>query len=261
MSRSNPQESAAHPSKRWVEYNGEFGTFKFYDKEAIKEDGSKGENINLGAKFMFLYLDTTYTVTGWSEANGCGLYGTEVKDISNGILTVKPFKGNNDPKIGTWNDIKNEVKAMGGKFTANIYMASKGKSGELEISVLQLKGSAYAAWNEFTKSKGKAIYDGAIKVASHKDGKKGSVTFKTPIFGMMEVSPESNTAAVELDKELQNFLKEKLAQVPVKQEAPKAVAQEAQHHDDPMVDNTPPPPTDEPLNSDLDDDGLGDDPF
>lgn len=210
MSRSNPQESTTHPSKRWTEYNGENGSFRYYDKEAVKEDGSKGDNVELGASIVFLYLDTTYTVTGWSEANGCGILANEVKDISNGVLSVKPFKGNTEPKIGTWNSIKDSVKAMGGKFTANVYIAFKGRSGALEIGVLQLKGAAYAAWNEFAKSKGKGIYDGAVKVVDHKDGKKGSVKFKTPIFGMIAASEASNAEALELDKELQAFFKERI---------------------------------------------------
>jgi len=212
MSRSNPTESTQHVATRWIEYNGEFGTFRYYDKEHINDDGSKGANIDLGSKLVFLYLDTTYTVTGWSDANSAGIYANEMKDISNGILTVKCFKGNAAPHIGNWVSIKDAVKAMGGKFTANVYIAYK-NGDSLEIGVLQLKGAAYAEWNEFAKKKGKALIEGAVSIASHKDGKKGSVKFKTPIFDTIPVSEKSNLAAIELDKELQGFFKAKIAEV------------------------------------------------
>jgi hypothetical protein len=225
MSRSNPTESTQHVATRWIEYNGEFGSFKTYNKEHINDDGSKGANIDLGPKLTFLYLDTTYTVTGWSDANSAGIYANEVKDISNGILTVKCFKGNAAPHIGNWASIKDAVKAMGGKFTANVYIAYK-NGDSLEIGVLQLKGAAYAEWNEFAKKKGKALIEGAVSIASHKDGKKGSVKFKTPIFDTIPVSEKSNLAAIELDKELQGFFKAKIAEVVVAaaQAAPQQIA-------------------------------------
>jgi len=228
MSRSNPTESTQHVATQWIEYNGEFGSFKTYNKEHVNDDGSKGANIDLGPKLTFLYLDTTYTVTGWSDANSAGIYANEVKDISNGILTVKCFKGNAAPYIGNWTSIKDAVKAMGGKFTANIYIAYK-NGDNLAIGVLQLKGAAYAEWNEFAKKKGKALYDMAVTVPSHKDGKKGAVKFKTPMFDTITVTEKSNLEAIELDKQLQEFFKAKISEVvaasePAAQAAPQQLA-------------------------------------
>jgi len=224
MSRSNPTESTQHVATRWIEYNGEFGSFKTYNKEHVNDDGSKGANIDLGPKLTFLYLDTTYTVTGWSDANSAGIYANEVKDISNGILTVKCFKGNAAPHIGNWVSIKDAVKAMGGKFTANIYIAYK-NGDNLAIGVLQLKGAAYAEWNEFAKKKGKALYDMAVTVPSHKDGKKGAVKFKTPMFDTITVTEKSNLEAIELDKQLQEFFKAKISEVVVAAPAAQAASQ------------------------------------
>ena len=225
MSRSNPTESTQHVATQWIEYNGEFGSFKTYNKEHVNDDGSKGANIDLGPKLTFLYLDTTYTVTGWSDANSAGIYANEVKDISNGILTVKCFKGNAAPHIGNWVSIKDAVKAMGGKFTANVYIAYK-NGDSLEIGVLQLKGAAYAEWNEFAKKKGKALYDMAVTVPSHKDGKKGAVKFKTPMFDTITVTEKSNLEAIELDKQLQEFFKARITEVVIS----KPTAQPAAEH-------------------------------
>tara|TARA_R110001606_G_scaffold58220_4_gene139661 strand:- start:20883 stop:21716 length:834 start_codon:yes stop_codon:yes gene_type:complete len=212
MSRSNPM-SLKHPATKWIEYHGggeKGGTFSYYDKEKVNEDGSRGANVSLGAKFSFMFLDQTYSVTGWNEPSHSGVYANEVKDISNGIFTVKAFKGQ-DSHVGNWTSIKDRVKSMGGKFTCNIYIAIKTKQG-LELSVVQLKGAAFAKWNKFKKNSGdKALEIGAVKIASHLDGVKGAVKFKTPIFELIpEVTAESNNSAIELDKQLQEFLASKI---------------------------------------------------
>lgn len=215
MSRSNPNENMKHPATRWIEYDGANGGFRYYDKEAINENGSKGKNVNMGAKIQFMFLDQTYTVTGWNDASHSGIMSNEIKDISNATLSVKPFKAQT-PTVGTWGAIKDQVKSMGGKFTSNIYIAIKTNEG-LSIAVLQLKGSAFAKWNDFKKNVGdKSVETGAVKVNSHLDGQKGAVKFKTPIFELIsEITPESDAAAVELDKQLQEYFNSKIQEVVV----------------------------------------------
>ncbi len=204
-----------NPAKMWVEYHGggeKGGTFSFFDKEKLNEDGSRGANVSLGAKIRFMFLDQTYTVTGWNEPSYSGIYANEVKDITNGILTVKAFKGQESYK-GSWNNIKAAVKQMGGKFTTNIYIAMKQGDKTLGISCIQLKGAAFAKWNEFVKTAGKkALEEGAVKIVSHLSGVKGAVKFTTPIFEMVAegVTEESNNAAIELDRELQEYLAAKI---------------------------------------------------
>jgi hypothetical protein len=215
MSRSNPNENMKHPSTMWIEYDGANGGFRYYDKEHLNQDGSRGANIDLGKKLSFMFLDQTYSVTGWNDTSHSGIYANEVKNISSGILTVKAFKGQGQ-LVGNWNSIKDRVRSMGGKFTANIYVAIKTKSG-LTLATIQLKGSAFAKWNDFKKAVGdKAVESGAVSVVNHLDGKKGAVSFKTPVFELIsEISPESNIAAIELDKELQSYLKQKISDVDV----------------------------------------------
>lgn len=218
MSRSNPTNDMKNPSKTWIEYHGggdKGGTFSYYDKEKLNQDGSRGANVSLGGKLRFMFLDQTYTVTGWNEPSHSGIYANEVKDITNGVMTVKAFKGQESYR-GTWNNIKAAVKSMGGKFTVNIYIAAKQSDGSLGISCIQLRGAAFAKWNEFVKVSGKkTLEEGAVKIVSHLDGKKGAVNFKTPVFEMVAegVTEESNNIAIELDKELQEYLAVKLEPV------------------------------------------------
>lgn len=276
MSRSNPTSSNTHPSTRWIEYNGasDGGSFRHYDKNAIAEDGTVGCNVDLGPKLSFLWLDETYSVTGFLEGQG-GIYSNEVKDIRAGVLTVKQHKTGHVVAQGSWNKTTAEgeafiarVKAAGGKFTGNLYIGYKDAEGNLAIGVLQLKGAAYSKWSEFFQKNKKAIQSGAVSVKSHADGKKGAVKFKTPVFEVMPVSEKSNEEAVELDKQLQAYFKEAIAPVvaapvaaPAQAPAQGAPVQQQAQEAAPAyqaAQQTPPPPTeaDYPQGMDVDDDSL-----
>lgn len=256
MSRSNPTEGTAHISTRWFEYKGDIGEFSYYDKEATNEDGTKGANVNIGQKFSFLWLDETFTITGYIEGGG-GVVSNEIKRIREDVLTVRQFKSGNTFS-GNWDKTTPageafiaKVKAIGGKFTANLYIAYKDANSELKIGVLQLKGAAYSKWSEFFKANKDAVRTGAVSVSEHLDGKKGAVKYKTPVFKVVKTSEESDKAAIELDRQLQEFLKVRLTHVPTApvtdQDASPAAAapSTAIPQGQPPMGNTPPPPTEE----------------
>ena len=46
----------------------------------------------------------------------------------------------------------------------------------------------------------------AVRIIGTKKGKKGAVKFVIPIFELYEASEETNNVAIELDKELQEYL-------------------------------------------------------
>jgi hypothetical protein len=252
MSRSNPTESTTHISSRWVEYKGDVGEFSYYDKEVTNEDGTKGANVSLGQKFAFLWLDETFTVTGYIEGGG-GVVSNEIKRIREDVLTVRQFKSGNTFS-GRWDKTTPEgeafiakVKAIGGKFTANLYIAYKDADNELKIGVLQLKGAAYSKWSEFFKANKDGVRTGAVSVSEHLDGKKGAVKFKTPVFKVVKTSEESDKAAIELDKQLQEFLKTRLAPAPMAPTAQTQPAAAPSQEQPPMptMQQAPPLPSEE----------------
>lgn len=251
MSRSNPTESTTHISTRWLEYKGDVGEFSYYDKEATKEDGTKGANVNLGQKLTFLWLDETFTITGYIEGGG-GVVSNEIRRIREDVLTVRQLKSGNTFS-GQWNKTTPEgeafiakVKAIGGKFTANLYIAYK-SGDELKIGVLQLKGSAYSKWSEFFRANKDAVRTGAVSIVEHLDGKKGAVKFKTPVFKIVKTSEESDKAAIELDRQLQEFLKVRLTHVPTAPVAEQEAAPQppAPASNPPQGQQAPPPTEDD----------------
>lgn len=197
MSRSNPSENGiANPAVRWFEWNGEKGLIRYYDKEAKR-------NVDMGADFTFILLDQVASVRGWHDDSQSGIYSNEVKDTTQEALVVKAFKGGIIAE-GVYRDIKNAVKAAGGSYTANCYLAFK-DGGELKIGVLRLKGSALGAWMEFSKEHRNDLYSAAIRVKGSVEGKKGRVVFHTPVLKIASVDKDTDRAAHKLDEELQKY--------------------------------------------------------
>jgi hypothetical protein len=198
MSRSNPHESTPNPAVRWFEWTGEGGTVRYYDKDAKK-------NIDVGDQFEFMLLDQLGSVRGWHDASDSGIYSNEVKDTTREPLVVKSFKGGTLAE-GVYRSIKDKVNAQGGKFNAVLYIAFD-NDGEYAIGSLRLKGAALAAWMEFSKANRGSLYKQAVYINGYNEGKKGRITFRVPIFELVDVSPDVNQQANGLDAELQTYLK------------------------------------------------------
>jgi hypothetical protein len=199
MSRSNPHENgAANPAKRWFEWTGEKGLVRYYDKD-------KKVNVDVGDDFTFLLLDELGCVRGWHDASDSGIYSNEVKDTRQDVLVVKSFKGGPLAE-GLYKDIKDRVNTAGGHFNANCYIAFKDDAGELQIGSIRFKGAALGAWMDFRKEHRSELYKKAVRINGYNEGKKGRVVFRTPVFGLLGVSEETDRVAKGLDAELQEYL-------------------------------------------------------
>jgi hypothetical protein len=197
MSRSNPNDNAPNPAVRWFEWNGEDGVVRYYDK-------AEKQNINLPLPFTFLLLDELASVRGWHELSKSGIYSNEVKDTRTDLFVVKAFKAGTLAE-GLYKEIKDRVNNLGGRFVSNCYVGFK-NGGGLEIGSLRFKGAALGAWMEFRKANRNRLYDSAIAISGSTAGKKGRITYQMPVFELKTISPESNSKAVELDKQFQSWL-------------------------------------------------------
>lgn len=201
MSRSNPTVNTPSPCKRWLEFNGETGDLRYYDKQEKK-------NIVVHAKgFTFLLLDQLAVVKGWHEASESNIQSNEVRDTRVEPMLVKAFKGGKIAE-GLYADIRDRVAAFGGHFVTNCYIGFRdARNGPLQLGSIQFKGAALNSWVEFTKANRKEVYEQAVMITGSVDGKKGSVKFKTPTFTLVAVSPDTDVEAKALDIELQEYLK------------------------------------------------------
>ena len=195
MSRSNPTEHLVNPAVKFFEWNGGEGSLYFYDKEAK-------EKVTVELPFTCLPLDELHSVTGWSDSADSGIYSNAVKDMSD-IMNVRTFSGMDIAK-GVYKDIKDTVKSKGGKYCKNIYIAIKTDEG-LKIACLNLTGADSGAWMEFAKKND--VFKNAVQITGSTIGKKGAITFHVPELKTVKVAPETDAEAIELDKELQAYLK------------------------------------------------------
>lgn len=204
MSRSNNNVPLANPAKRFIDWDSENGCFKTYDKE-------KKENVKIPLPVRFYVLDELTTVKGFSDKTQGGIWSNEIKDITKQALSVKSKdKAGKLVTIaeGKYSDIKDTITASGGKYTRSLYVAMLNDKDEYEIVNFQLKGAAFSGWLDFvTEHRNSLMYD-EIVCGDFKKEKKGATKYTIPVFSSEKASDEGNEAAIQLDVELQGYLRE-----------------------------------------------------
>lgn len=199
MPRNNPNEISTNPSKRWYHWDGSKGDIKYYDKESETE-------IRIALPFEFILLDRLSVVRGWHDASESGIYSNEVRRTMDEPFTVRAFKMKEVIAQGFYSEIKDRIKAAGGKYNASLYIAFTGDDGELEIGNLMLHGAPMSAWLEFEKAHKKEIFTKGIKITSFTEGKKGGIKFRVPVLELVEIDYRIDERSEELQKELQKHL-------------------------------------------------------
>lgn len=199
MSRSNPNDITRNPSARWYEWAGgsDGGAVRYYDKESKS-------NLIEKLPFIFIPLDELATVRGWHDPSESGIYCNEVRDTRQDTFVVKAFKGG-ELASGLYAQIRDRIKAVGGHFQSSNYIAFKDGTA-LALGNISFKGAALNAWVEFKNAHRAEIYKQAVAITGYKDAKKGATAYRIPVFALRHVAPETDAAAIELDKELQTYL-------------------------------------------------------
>ena len=214
MSRSNPDVRLESPCKRYFEWNGDAGGFKYFDK--AKDAVEKGTgNIAVPLPFTFLVIDELITIGGFSESANSRFWSNEIRkrDLKTGILTVKNGKG--ECCSGTYESIKGKETGM--KYCESVYIAYRDENNALQIGNIKFVGAGLSSWIDFVSGtrddKGKRLtppndpYKGAIKVATMLEGKKGKTVYQMPVFVTVPVKEETDEQVKEMDRELQAYLK------------------------------------------------------
>ena len=195
MSLSNPK--AENPVTKWIEFKGSTGKFQYWDK-------ATESNIELPLnKIGFIVLDELNTISGYHSSAEAGIYSNEISDLSHETLTVKVFKANIQI-TGLYKDIKDNIKAIGGKFTKSVYAALITGKDSLELVNFKMSGSGFGGWLD----KHINLLKQGVKVTGLKDGEKGATKFKIPVFEGFEMPENLRLKAVDMDKELQEYLKQ-----------------------------------------------------
>ena len=196
MSRSNP--SPTTPVRKYFAWAGATGALQHYDREA-------GKRITVKLPFRFMVLDELTTIGGFSDANNSGIWSNEVRSVKDPLI-VRTSAGT--LATGNYQTLKDQLKAQGGKYARSVYIAyqeADGDGAEWVIGNIKLVGAALGSWFDFHKRAN--INEGGVSLTGSTEDKKGSNTFHVPTFEGVEVSAIENETAIELDKELQAYLK------------------------------------------------------
>jgi hypothetical protein len=198
MSFSNPR--AVNPVSKFIKFNGASGKFDYWDKSK----GENGESVEMPIERIgFIVLDELNTMTGFNERAKAGIYSNEVSDLRSEELNVRVFK--TDISIaGLYENIKDKAKGIGAKFTKSVYGALVTGKDSLELVNFQLSGSAFGGWMD----KKVDVSKQGVRVMGLADGEKGAIKYKIPVFVGFEISDSLRAKAIEMDKELQEFLKQ-----------------------------------------------------
>ena len=203
MSISNPK--AENPCKKFIDYKGDKGQFFFYDKE-------KEIQIEIPIPIYFIVLDELSTISGYNKKTDCGIYSNEVHRTTNEILRVKTFKGG-EQIIGLYNDIKDSIKALGGKYTKSVYALLIHEDKSTELVNFKFRGSSFSGWLEKKFNTDKSI----VGITELIEETNGNTIYQVPLFKSFKMTPELRDEAILADTVLQAYLEEYKAQIPEKE--------------------------------------------
>lgn len=189
-----------NPAKHFIKVKS--GALTYYDKES-------GENVEVPTPLKFVVLDQFATIKGWSDQDESGYWSNEVKSVGKDTLNVRTKAGLKES--GLWKDIKGSIGIAGAKYHASIYIAAQGRDG-MEIQNLSLTGAALNAWIEFTKNVN--VKTNTVTLAEWADAKKGSVSYKVPVFTSEPMEDGEKEEALGLAKELRAYHNEYFSYTP-----------------------------------------------
>lgn len=195
MSRSS--KSIENPARRFFKWKGKTGELAYWDKER----GESGENVIVPLPFTFLVLDELSTIRGFCKQDDSGFWSNEVKSTTKQPLTVRTKAGIKE--TGLYRDLKTK----GIKYAKSVYIAFRDENKQLHIGNIAFVGASLSAWIDFTKKNN--VRKGAVTIRGASDElTNGDTRYYEPVFYYSpKVSDEAEEAALELDRELQEYLR------------------------------------------------------
>ena len=197
MARSDAYKgSEESPVKKYLEWASNDKCFTSYDRET----GGKNK---IAVPLKFVHLDELATIRGYIEINKVGqrVYSNEVRSTKNEPFVVRTKT--NELISGLYSEIKEKVNSLGGNYNTGIYAFFEG-----EVVEIFLKGSALSKWSDFSRENKKTFLGSYVEVTGSLAGKKGAVTFTTPVFQAGGVIDKAiSESAEEAYDQLQAYLK------------------------------------------------------
>ena len=214
MGRSTPSTWVPNPAKITVEYSGEHGAFRVYDKE-------NKERIDLDVPFRFVWVETMVAIMGFSEKFNKRLTSNELNRTK---ARTEPFdifffeeKNGKAERVtvlsGPYKEIKDEARSAGATYAFVVYAVAEGGNGPIkdgDIIRIVMNGSCRNAWIDA----GPERWPSGIEFFDVVKKKKGKTEYLEPMFRQFEAEDDCIAKAVNADKMVQAWID----QAPVKAE-------------------------------------------
>ena len=187
MSILNMADKTKNPCTKYIKYGGSDGKLKYWDGE---------KNVNVELKEFYL-LEEMGCISGFDEKSNSGIWSNELYR-TNGEFTVKS-KGGEIAK-GSYKDIKDQVNAAGGKYTASVYALLND-----EIVNIKFSGAGLGGWLDRP--------DGASKFSLSEltPAKKGSTNYFVPVFTELKMTDSELEKVKEKAQPVADFLGDLIA--------------------------------------------------
>ena len=193
MSLSSPRSES--PVRKYFRVRASTGDVIHYDK-------SQGKEVEQDIPFNFIVLDILTTVGGFHEPSNSGIWANEVRSSTKDVLRVKNKSGL--LVEGAYSEIKDRLKAVGGKFANSVYIAYR-DGGELVLGNINFIGASVSAWFDFSQGKRLDSAPG-VAITGFTEQKKGRTEYFVPTFEQWAVGENDLATATALDRDLQEYL-------------------------------------------------------
>lgn len=198
MSLSKPVEkSTKNPVVRYYTFNGATGTLSYYDKETEQK-------VEVSDAFVFVPTDERSAVEGFCSKKQMGFRSNEVIKTATEKLTIRWNTTGYQLFEGLYKDIKDKIKAQGGKYIKSIYGISK-IDGEWQMINLKLKGASFSSWIELDKKIKGGLIGLTIAMKKGPEKKTGMVNYFEPVFKVKQTPEDIHKIALDKDAELQEY--------------------------------------------------------
>lgn len=218
MSFSNP--ILENPCKKFIDFKSDDKQFVYWDKEL----GENGEEVVIPTPILFIVLDELSTITGWNTDSKSRIFSNEIHLLKEEVLKVRTFKKGGPSVIGLYDNIKDSIKAMGGKFTKSVYAMMILPSGGVDLVNFRFHGAAFSAWLDKSVNTNKSV---VCIEDEFEEGRNGKTVYNMPVFTSYNMTPEYREMAIEMDKDLQAFLKSYKSRQAEKEEVAAEVREES----------------------------------
>lgn len=182
--------------RKYFKVRASTGDVVYYSKE-------QGKEIEVPLPLSFIVLDVVNAVGGFHEPSNSGIWSNEFRNSSRDVVKVRNKNG--VLAEGPYTEIKDKLKAAGGKFANSVYIAYK-EGGETALGNITFIGASVSEWFDFGKGKSFDSDPGVTILKDWEFKKKGRTEFYVPKFDRFDVPEAALQEAADLDRELQAYL-------------------------------------------------------